>query len=88
LLKVTLSFSLEIGEVGTKTHSFLKPEIAHSNRKLLTFKDAKAEEVLRRLQLTNNIRQTMANIRLALAEEESQGKSWCRCHKTFYDRKI
>ena len=31
------------------------------------------------MQLTNNVRQTMANIRLALAEEESHGKSWKFC---------
>ena len=31
------------------------------------------------MQLTNNIRQTMANIRLALAEEETRGKSWKCC---------
>lgn len=37
----------------------------------------KAEATLRKLQLTNNVRQTMTNIRLALNEEEAHGKNKC-----------
>jgi hypothetical protein len=41
-------------------------------------KDSEAEATLRKLKLTTNVRQTMADIRLALADEEASSKS-CLC---------
>ena len=39
---------------------------------MISRQEEKAEQTLRRLQITRNVRQTMTNIRLALAEESSQ----------------
>ncbi|CAM6054191.1 unnamed protein product, partial [Sphagnum tenellum] len=39
---------------------------------MISRQEEKAEQTLRRLQLTTNVRQTMTNIRLSLAEESSQ----------------
>ena len=40
-------------------------------------KDAQAEVILRKLKLTTNVRQTMADIRLTLAEEEAAKRALC-----------